>query len=118
MQIRSWYKFVLLKYGLLIWLCYLLKVNGCTGKVGRAVLEAAVSAGLRPVPVVLGGPGDAGKIIDIDGMQIEVQVCAASEREEILAYVLKDYPDLIVVDYTVPAAVNGIYVVFIYLLPR
>lgn len=73
---------------------------------GRAVLEAAISAGLRPVPVALGGPPDSGKIIDIDGMQIEVQG-DTSEREHVLSSMFKEYPDLIVVDYTVPAAVNG-----------
>ncbi|KAK4482122.1 hypothetical protein RD792_009261 [Penstemon davidsonii] len=81
-----------------------IKVNGCTGKMGRAVLEAAISAGLEPVPVALGGPEDDGKILDIDGMQIEVQ--GTSQREDVLSSVFNDYPNLIVVDYTVPAAVN------------
>ncbi|KAH6773726.1 Dihydrodipicolinate reductase [Perilla frutescens var. hirtella] len=79
-------------------------VNGCTGKMGRAVLEAAMSAGLNPVPVALGGPDDAGKILDFNGKQIEVH--GPSDRESILSSTFKDYPDLIVVDYTVPAAVN------------
>ncbi|KAL3827755.1 hypothetical protein ACJIZ3_016557 [Penstemon smallii] len=79
-------------------------VNGCTGKMGRAVLEAAISAGLEPVPVALGGAEDDGKILDIDGMQIEVQ--GTSQREDVLSSVFNDYPNLIVVDYTVPAAVN------------
>lgn len=79
-------------------------VNGCTGKMGRAVLEAAMSAGLNPVPVALGGPEDAGKILDFNGKQIEVH--GPSDRESILSSTFKEYPDLIVVDYTVPAAVN------------
>lgn len=79
-------------------------VNGCTGKMGRAVLEAAMSAGLNPVPVALGGPEDAGKILDFNGKQIEVH--GPSDRESILSSTFKDYPDLVVVDYTVPAAVN------------
>ncbi|KAG8385603.1 hypothetical protein BUALT_Bualt03G0062300 [Buddleja alternifolia] len=81
-----------------------LEVNGCTGKMGRAVLEAAMSAGLSPVPVALGGPEDSGKILDFGGKQIEVH--GPSEREHILSSVFKDYPNLIVVDYTLPAAVN------------
>ncbi|KAK4492666.1 hypothetical protein RD792_003486 [Penstemon davidsonii] len=79
-------------------------VNGCTGKMGRAVLEAAISAGLDPVPVALGRPGDAGKIVDVGGKQIEVQ--GPSQRESFLSSVIKEYPNLIVVDYTVPSSVN------------
>ncbi|XP_051125620.1 4-hydroxy-tetrahydrodipicolinate reductase 2, chloroplastic-like [Andrographis paniculata] len=80
-------------------------VNGCTGRMGRAVLEAAISAGLNPVPVALGGPEDAGKIVDVAGKRIEVH--GPSDRESILFSASKDYRDLIVVDYTVPAAVNA-----------
>ncbi|KAK6149874.1 hypothetical protein DH2020_017399 [Rehmannia glutinosa] len=79
-------------------------VNGCTGKMGRAVLEAAMSAGLNPVPVALGGPEDSGKILDFNGKQVEVH--GPSDRESILSSVFNDYPNMIVVDYTVPTAVN------------
>ncbi|GER36509.1 4-hydroxy-tetrahydrodipicolinate reductase 2 [Striga asiatica] len=79
-------------------------VNGCTGKMGRAVLEAAMAAGLNPVPVALGGEEDSGKILDFGGKQIEVH--GPSDRESTLSSVFNDYPNLIVVDYTVPAAVN------------
>ncbi|KAL6567431.1 4-hydroxy-tetrahydrodipicolinate reductase 2, chloroplastic [Orobanche gracilis] len=79
-------------------------VNGCTGKMGRAVLEAAIAAGLNPVPLALGGSEDSGKILDFGGKQVEV--FGDSDRESILSSVFDDYPNLIVVDYTVPAAVN------------
>lgn len=72
---------------------------------GRAVLEAAISAGLHPVPLALGGPEDNGKIVDVGGKEIEIH--GMSQREDILSSVLNEYPNLIVVDYTVPAAVNG-----------
>ncbi|KAL7087259.1 hypothetical protein ACP275_13G056500 [Erythranthe tilingii] len=78
-------------------------MNGCTGKMGRVVLEAAMAAGLNPVPVALGGPDDSGKILDFGGKQIEVY--GASDREYVLSSVLSDYPNLIVGDYTLPAAV-------------
>lgn len=81
------------------------QVNGCTGKMGRAVLEAAMAAGLNPVPVALGGEEDSGKILDFSGKQIEVH--GPSDRESVLSSIFSDYPNLIVVDYTVPAAVNG-----------
>ncbi|KAL6546648.1 4-hydroxy-tetrahydrodipicolinate reductase 2, chloroplastic [Orobanche minor] len=82
-------------------------VNGCTGKMGRAVLEAAMAAGLNPVPIALGGLEDSGRILDFGGKQVEV--FGDSDRESILSSVFDDYPNLIVVDYTVPAAVNGFY---------
>nr|GMC46791.1 4-hydroxy-tetrahydrodipicolinate reductase 1, chloroplastic-like [Ipomoea batatas] len=79
-------------------------VNGCTGKMGRAVLEAAISAGLLPVPVAFSGPEDSGKIVDVGGKQITVH--GPSDRESTLSSIFEEHPDLIVVDYTVPAAVN------------
>ncbi|GAA0152472.1 oxidoreductase [Lithospermum erythrorhizon] len=80
-------------------------VNGSTGKMGRAVLEAAINAGLQTVPVSFGGPDDEGKMIEVGGREIKVH--GPSDRENVLFAALKDYPDLIVVDYTIPAAVNG-----------
>lgn len=75
------------------------------------MLEAAMAAGLTPVPVALGGPEDVGKILDFSGKQIEIH--GPSDRESILSSTFKDYPDLIVVDYTVPAAVNGKHMVIL-----
>ncbi|RAL37994.1 hypothetical protein DM860_000688 [Cuscuta australis] len=79
-------------------------VNGCTGKMGRAVLEAAISAGLQPVPVAFSSTEDSGKILDVAGKKITVH--APIDRESTLALIFEEHPDLIVVDYTVPAAVN------------
>ncbi|KAL3506626.1 hypothetical protein ACH5RR_032008 [Cinchona calisaya] len=79
-------------------------VNGSTGKMGRAVLEAAVSAGLHPLPVSFGGPEDSGKTVQVGGKEIKLH--GPSERENILSSVYAEYPNLIVVDYTVPSAVN------------
>ncbi|XP_057951792.1 4-hydroxy-tetrahydrodipicolinate reductase 2, chloroplastic-like isoform X2 [Malania oleifera] len=79
-------------------------VNGCTGKMGKAVIEAAISAGLHPVPVSFSCAEDSGKIVQVGGK--EIQVHGHSERESILASLLREYPNLIAVDYTVPAAVN------------
>lgn len=79
-------------------------VNGCTGKMGRAVLEASISAGLQPVSVCFSGPEDAGKIVEVSGKEITVH--GPSDRENILSSIFEEHPNLIVVDYTVPAAVN------------
>ncbi|CAK9155994.1 unnamed protein product [Ilex paraguariensis] len=79
-------------------------VNGCTGKMGKAVVEAVVSAGIHIVPVSFGGLKNAGKTVQVGGK--DIQMYGPYERERILASILNDYPNLIVVDYTVPAAVN------------
>ncbi|TYH54170.1 hypothetical protein ES332_D09G150400v1 [Gossypium tomentosum] len=57
----------------------LTKVNGCTRKIGKSVIQAVDSAGLHIVPV-------------------------SFEKASLLVF--QEYPNLIVVDYTVPATVN------------
>lgn len=72
---------------------------------GKAVSEAAVSAGLHLIPVSFSSAEDIVQTIQVGGK--DIQVHGPSERESILSSIFDDYPDLIVVDYTVPAAVNG-----------
>lgn len=72
---------------------------------GQAVIRAADSAGLNLVPLSFGTAEESGQIVDVCGKKFEVH--GPSEKEEILASVFKKHPDLIVVDYTVPAIVNG-----------
>ncbi|KAH7444563.1 hypothetical protein KP509_02G083200 [Ceratopteris richardii] len=79
-------------------------VNDCSGKMGRAVAEAAVEAGLQLVPFCLTGPGFGGRVLNINN--VEVHAHEASEKEEILDKVLDRYPDVIIADYTLPSAVN------------
>ncbi|VAH14393.1 unnamed protein product [Triticum turgidum subsp. durum] len=80
-------------------------VNSCTGKMGKSVAEAAVSAGLQLVPVSFSAievPDGKLNICDRD-----IHIHDPSESERILRSIAKDYPDMIVVDYTVPDAVNA-----------
>ncbi|KAL9236331.1 hypothetical protein vseg_011015 [Gypsophila vaccaria] len=79
-------------------------VNSCMGKMGKSVIEAAVNAGLNVVPVSFGAAEESGQSVQIGGK--EIQVRSQSEREDILASTYEEYPNLIVVDYTVPTAVN------------
>lgn len=79
-------------------------VNSCMGKMGQAVIEAGISAGLHIVPASFGIEQDAGKTIQVGGK--DIQVHGPSERETTLASLLKQHPDLIIVDFTVPNAVN------------
>ncbi|PUZ75658.1 hypothetical protein GQ55_1G209900 [Panicum hallii var. hallii] len=80
-------------------------VNSCTGKMGKAVAEAAVSAGLQLIPVSFSAtevPDGKLKICDR-----EIRIHDPSESEKILPSIMEEYPDLIIVDYTVPDAVNA-----------
>lgn len=89
----------------LLQLCLFVQVNSCTGKMGKAVAEAAVAAGLQLVPVSFSAiEVPDGKIEVCDR---EIRIHNPSESENILPSIVKEYPDLIVVDYTVPDAVNG-----------
>ncbi|KAJ0921302.1 putative 4-hydroxy-tetrahydrodipicolinate reductase [Helianthus annuus] len=79
-------------------------VNSCMGKMGQAVVEAGISAGLHIIPASFGIEKDAGKTVKLGGK--DIQVHGPSDRETILASVLEKYRNLIVVDFTVPNAVN------------
>jgi hypothetical protein len=79
---------------------------------GKAVAEAAVSAGLELVPVSFSAvevPDGKLNICDRD-----IRIHDLSESERILSSIVKDYPDMIVVDYTVPDAVNGKHISHFY----
>ncbi|GLT89327.1 hypothetical protein SLE2022_073130 [Rubroshorea leprosula] len=80
-------------------------VNSCCGKMGKAVIKAADSAGVHIVPVSFGAAEESGQTVEVCGKEILVH--GPSERESILATVFQENPNLIVVDYTVPAAVNA-----------
>ncbi|XP_059448508.1 4-hydroxy-tetrahydrodipicolinate reductase 2, chloroplastic-like [Corylus avellana] len=79
-------------------------VNGCTGKMGTAVIKAADSAGVNVVPVSFGSAEECGQILQVHGKDILVH--GPADREKVLASVFDEHPNLIVVDYTVPSAVN------------
>ncbi|XP_050203921.1 4-hydroxy-tetrahydrodipicolinate reductase 2, chloroplastic [Mercurialis annua] len=80
-------------------------VNGCSGNMGKAVIKAADSAGLQILPVSFGSPEESGQNVQVCGKDIKIY--GPSEREDVLATMYNEHPNLIVVDYTVPTAVNG-----------
>jgi dihydrodipicolinate reductase len=86
-------------------LLHLFQVNGCTGKMGMAVIKAADSAGVNVVPVSFGSAEESGQTLQVHGKDIVVH--GPADRENVLASVFNEHPNLIVVDYTVPSAVNG-----------
>ncbi|KAG2285005.1 hypothetical protein Bca52824_044609 [Brassica carinata] len=79
-------------------------VNGCTGKMGKAVIKAADTAGVNIVPTSFGSASEAGQTVEVCGKEITVH--GPTEREEVLSSVFQKHPELIVVDYTIPTAVN------------
>lgn len=80
-----------------------LLVNSCTGKMGQAVAEAALRAGVELVPFTLCGPGEQ-KPVSIQGHNIAL--VGPSERDEKIAALKKQYPNLLAVDYTLPDAIH------------
>ncbi|KAL8171090.1 hypothetical protein V2J09_022894, partial [Rumex salicifolius] len=80
-------------------------VNSCSGRMGKAVVEAAVSAGLHIVPSSFGSAEESGQSVQVGGKEIEL--LSYDDREKTLASIADEYPNLIVVDYSAPAAVNG-----------
>lgn len=78
-------------------------VNSCTGKMGRAVAEAAARAGLHVLPYTLCGAGEAeakGGKIDVAGQSMEL--VGPSNRDELIEQLKKEHPNFIMVDYTIP----------------
>lgn len=78
------------------------------------MINAAEAAGLNVVPVSFGCEEESGQTFQIG--EKEFLVHGPSDRESALASVLDQYPNLIVVDYTIPNAVNGKYLKHILLL--
>jgi dihydrodipicolinate reductase len=75
-------------------------VNSCTGKMGRAVAEAATRAGLQVAPYTLVGAGESGATIDVAGQAM--QLVGPDERDAVIERLKQQHPNLIVVDYTIP----------------
>jgi 4-hydroxy-tetrahydrodipicolinate reductase len=83
-----------------------LMVNSCTGKMGRAVAEAALRAGLEVVPYTLCGAAELQRqgSIDVSGKIIEL--VGPDTRDELIEQLKKAHPTLIMVDYTLPDVIH------------
>ncbi|RXI05512.1 hypothetical protein DVH24_017554 [Malus domestica] len=84
----------------IICLLFVQKVNGCSGKMGKAIIQAANSAGLTVVPVSFGSAEESDQTVQVGTNEILVH--GPHERS-----LFQKYPNLIVVDFTVPSAVNN-----------
>ncbi|GBG86604.1 hypothetical protein CBR_g41668 [Chara braunii] len=80
-------------------------VNDVSGKMGNAVATAALARGLQLVPFAITGPKLGGRHVIVG--DVDVEVIGAEDRLSVMDKVQEQYPNLIVVDYTLPAAVNS-----------
>jgi hypothetical protein len=71
-------------------------VNSCTGKMGKAVADAAVRAGLTLAPYTLCSEGEAGGNVEVAGQQL--QLVGPSTRDKVIEQVR-----------AVAASANGIH---------
>ncbi|XP_072954362.1 probable 4-hydroxy-tetrahydrodipicolinate reductase 1, chloroplastic [Typha angustifolia] len=80
-------------------------VNSCSGKMGSAVAEAAISAGLQLVPTSFSSTEKPGTTLHVRGTDIKIH--DPSETEHVLSSVIDEFPNVVVVDFTIPDAVNA-----------
>jgi len=85
-------------------------VNSCTGKMGHATAEAVVRAGLKLVPYTFTGRSEAVAVGNVGVCGVPVELITPQERQTALEQIKADYPDLVVIDYTLPSAVNGMLI--------
>lgn len=82
-------------------------VNSCTGKMGHATAEAVIRAGLPLIPFSFTGRSEAVAVGNVGVCGVPVELVSPSERQEALDRIRQEYKDLVIVDYTLPSAVNG-----------
>lgn len=74
---------------------------------GHSAAEAAVRAGLPLVPTSFASPSDVARLGSIDVGGVSVSLSPPEALDEVLARAKAEHANLIVVDYTLPSAVNG-----------
>ena len=89
-----------------------IQVNGCTGKMGKAITTAIDSARISVAPISFGSEEENGTNVEVCRKEIEVH--GHSGRESILSTLFDGHPNLIMVDCTVPAVVNGMENTFFF----
>ena len=82
-------------------------VNACTGKMGHATAEAVVRAGLSLVPYSFTGSSEAVAVGNVGVEGIPVELVGPDERQQAMEQAKREYPGMIIIDFTLPQAVNG-----------
>merc|ERR1712216_742983 len=80
-------------------------VNSCAGKMGHAVGEAGLESGNTLLPYSVAGPDVGVDVVNCAGQPI--QLVPPEEAVSLITRLKEEHPELIVVDYTVPAIVNA-----------
>ena len=76
-------------------------------QMGHATAEAVIRAGLTLVPFSFTGASEAVAVGNIGVCGIPVELVGPDERTAALQDIRQQYPGLVMVDYTLPSAVNG-----------
>ncbi|PNW73325.1 hypothetical protein CHLRE_14g627850v5 [Chlamydomonas reinhardtii] len=84
-----------------------LMVNSCTGKMGQAVAEAALRAGVELVPYTLCGPADVATNATVNVAGHALTLVPPSTRDAVVEELKGRYPHLLMVDYTLPDAIHS-----------
>ena len=78
---------------------------------GEAIVEVLMGRGGTLVPVALTGAGRGGTTVDVSGVEVTM-VGADEDRVSALKRAMADYPGMIVIDFTLPEAVNDMAQVY------
>eukprot|EP00884_Botryococcus_braunii_P011018 jgi/Botrbrau1/19918/Bobra.0059s0035.1 len=81
-------------------------VNACTGKMGHATAEAVIRAGLELIPFSFTGQSEAVAVGNVGVSGYPVELIGPERRQEAMERVLAAYPGIIIIDFTLPQAVN------------
>lgn len=82
-------------------------VLGRCVQMGHATAEAVVRAGLQLVPYSFTGESEGMAVESIGVSGIPVELILPEARQQAMERVRSDYPGVLIIDYTLPSAVNG-----------
>jgi hypothetical protein len=74
---------------------------------GHATAEAVIRAGLELVPFSFTGQSEAVAVGNVGVSGYPVELIGPEQRQEAMEKVLAAYPSIIIIDFTLPQAVNG-----------
>lgn len=75
-------------------------------QMGHATAEAVVRAGLQLVPYSFTGESEGMAVESIGVSGIPVELILPEVRQQAMERVQSDYPGVLIIDYTLPSAVN------------
>ncbi|KAL6755816.1 hypothetical protein V8C86DRAFT_1790414 [Haematococcus lacustris] len=87
-------------------------VNSCLGKMGQAVAEATLRAGLELVPYTL-CPAEAAGAGHVSVGDRQVKLVGPADQDALMDELRSRYPQLVVVDYTLPHVIHDMAAFYI-----